>query len=146
MKGSMKGRRVLDRQTIFPEKEIRRSVLKDQDFVELERKIYVSQENCVFLKQQLTQDSLFLTQNNLIDYSLLLFKYDFRDYCQQELQREDYQEFVKELVEHDSSLRYKYVECLREPGVYYMMTIIDYLTPYQILKKVESKLNTQGSA
>lgn len=57
--------------------------MKDLDFLIIEERLYLDYEQSACLKEILIQDSLFLRENRLIDYSLIVMKMQLGSYLQE---------------------------------------------------------------
>ena len=104
-------------------------VLKDIDFLKLEKRLYIDAKRKEALLDTLKRDSLFFKSNGIIDYSLLIIKIN----CNR---IDDY--FQTPTVDGLWSL-----DSTKEKGVKYQIGIIDYLQPYnykKILEKYSKKL------
>ena len=138
LKGSTAQRNTLnkdDRQDIlngYKEEVIehyKKSVLKDLDFDLLEFSFNFSKKDCDIIQKCLSEDSLFLKGNNLIDYSLLCTIHYFNE--------EDYKKVEEEQ-------KYRIVKT-KDKKFLYNFSIIDFLTPYGITKKFELGIKTAGA-
>jgi hypothetical protein len=74
MKGSTDDRRVLQEGALEDLSIPFTRVCKDLDFLELEKKLYLSRVDANAVKGQLKADTSFLRDLNIIDYSLLVMK------------------------------------------------------------------------
>lgn len=139
LKGSKLDREVLKKrnsQTF----EIRKMVLKDLDFDSIEKKLYIEERLKEHLLETLKKDSKFLKSHGLIDYSLLVFK------IKKEIKKENEKQVIKSSVFSNffdkEKFNYKILKSTLEDGVYYHISIIDYLQLYDIPKWVENKVKT----
>lgn len=69
LKGSTFDREVAKRDT-----DLSRVVLKDLDFLNLEKYLYVSTQDAQFIVENAIKDANFFRSQGLIDYSLIVFK------------------------------------------------------------------------
>ena len=138
LKGSTAQRNTLnkdDRQDIlngYKEEVIehyKKSVLKDLDFDLLEFSFNFSKKDCDIIQKCLSEDSLFLKGNNLIDYSLLCTIHHFNE--------EDYNKV-------DDAQKYRIVKT-KDNKFLFNFSIIDFLTTYDITKKFELGIKTAGA-
>lgn len=114
MKGSEFDREVLKKTN----KDISKVTLKDLDFFKTEGKIYIKPQmaeriNSVFrivLTQILTSDAQFFKESKLIDYSLLLFKVNWKKYFQDK-------DLTFKSVRSNITNPLYMMESVKEPGV-----------------------------
>lgn len=129
LKGSTFDREVLKNK---PDAEISKVTLKDIDFLNLEKKIFIEDRYKKKIHEILEKDSEFFMKRKLIDYSLIVFVIDKKKYFDDlEKEGKNTKTFFlnkKEML----SLR-----SLKEPGVFYHIGIIDYLQPYNFQKYFE---------
>ena len=107
-------------------------VLKDLDFLKLEKKLFIQKEKRNLLLETLRKDSFFFKTNGIIDYSLLVIKIN----CQ--ITEEAAWNIFTPNIDGLWSL-----ESSKENGMKYHIGIIDYLQPYnykKILEKYTKKL------
>ena len=146
LKGSTFDREVLRKK---PDVELNKVTLKDIDFLNLERNIYIEEKFKPLIHEILEQDAEFFKIRKLIDFSLIVFKINKKKYFE-DLQNEgvDVNNFFLNKRELFS------LKSTAEEGVYYHIGIIDYLQPYNLQKcfeknwkklmKVNKDLNTSS--
>ncbi len=78
MKGSTDDRQILNNNEEEQHQTIITRVLKDLDFDRLENQIEIDSNLAKELKNQLRIDTYFLTDLNIIDYSLLLMRINWK--------------------------------------------------------------------
>ncbi|CAK74756.1 unnamed protein product (macronuclear) [Paramecium tetraurelia] len=123
LKGSEYDREVLAKK---PESDLSKLTLKDLDFFKIEQQIWVEKTMIEKLNQNLIKDSNFLENQNLIDYSLLVMKIDWKS--QQQL-----------LMQQLSDQQINIIPSIKEQGIYYHIGIIDYLQQWNVNKSLERK-------
>ncbi|KAM3137825.1 hypothetical protein pb186bvf_010068 [Paramecium bursaria] len=104
-----------DREVAKKDTDLQKVVLKDLDFLNFERYLFVNNQDGSYIVKNATKDAIFFRSQGLIDYSMIVFKIindDEYDYSQGVFQCED--------------KRYRY-----------HLGIIDYLQEYNVQKKVE---------
>lgn len=104
-------------------------VLKDIDFLKLEKRLYIDVKRKEALLDTLKRDSLFFKSNGIIDYSLLIIKIN----CTR----------VDENFQTPTADGLWSLDSTKEKAVKYQIGIIDYLQPYnykKILEKYSKKL------
>eukprot|EP00930_Biecheleria_cincta_P104633 TRINITY_DN96_c0_g1_i1.p1 TRINITY_DN96_c0_g1~~TRINITY_DN96_c0_g1_i1.p1 ORF type:complete len:831 (+),score=148.52 TRINITY_DN96_c0_g1_i1:79-2571(+) len=135
LKGSWVGR------VTPPEKKERSVALKDVDFQQAGEQIRVGEERREKLLAQIKRDSEFLASNNIIDYSLLLGIHEREDGAPTESANSQMTSY--QARSHDASeaaaqqRRTRQGEWSSDDRTVYFMGIIDILTPYDGLKKIE---------
>ena len=107
----------------------KKSVLKDLDFDLLDFNFNFSKKDCDLIQNSLCEDSEFLKGNNLIDYSLLCSIHNFKE--------SDYDNI-------DENQKYRIIKT-KDNKFLYNLSIIDFLTPYNITKKFELGIKTAGA-
>jgi len=137
MKGSRFDRQVIKGEQIekaTPEM-LRGQVLKDLDFEQFEKHMFVENRAGNKIVEQLKSDVDFLCSCKLIDYSLILFKINIGKYESEKKANEESIQLFKDI---DISKKIIASNKAGEEGViYYRLGIIDYLQPYNLKKKVE---------
>ncbi|CAD8176597.1 unnamed protein product [Paramecium octaurelia] len=123
LKGSEYDREVLAKRS---ETDLSKLTLKDLDFFKIEQQIWVEQSIMQKLNQNLIKDSEFLEKQQLIDYSLLVMKIDWKD--QQKL-----------LYKHLGNQYINVNPSIKEQNIYYHIGIIDYLQQWNVNKALERK-------
>ncbi|KAL4499043.1 hypothetical protein ABPG72_016945 [Tetrahymena utriculariae] len=129
LKGSKLGRQVLINGKDYEESILRKRVLKENEFMKYEKKIYLQEKESGLVKQILERDSQFLAKQQYVDYSLLIFKLDYKQYRLDQIQTS------KQLFQSFNCMK-----DVRNNGIYYHIGIIDYLQEYNYKKKIEHKL------
>jgi len=128
LKGSTFQRESLTKKKLKDEK----IVLKDIDFLKIEKKLYIDNKKKKELIETLKKDSIFFKNNGIIDYSLLIIKIN----CDKTYEDEIFSPppNMNGLWSLDST---------KEKGVKYHIGVIDYLQPYnykKIFEKYSKKL------
>jgi len=105
--------------------------LKDVDYQQANEKIRISQDRREHLLAQIRRDSEFLASNNIIDYSLLLGIHEKENTLQMDTSTQQSPETKPEqspgLLADDNKTMY-------------FMGIIDILTPYDEMKRLEHRM------
>ena len=107
----------------------KKSVLKDLDFDLLDFYFNFTKKECDIIQNSLCEDSEFLKGNNLIDYSLLCTIHHFNE--------EDYNKI-------EEKQKYRIIKS-SDNKYLFNLSIIDFLTPYNIRKKLELGLKKAGA-
>ena len=107
----------------------KKSVLKDLDFDLLDFYFNFTKKECDIIQNSLCEDSEFLKGNNLIDYSLLCTIHHFNE--------EDYNKI-------EEKQKYRIIKS-SDNKYLFNLYIIDFLTPYNIRKKLELGLKKAGA-
>lgn len=116
------------------------SILKDIDFLKIEKKIYIEEKYKLDVIETLKKDSIFFKDNGIIDYSLLVIKINLQtdqndcEYLYPFMPLRDNTSKVDGLWSLNST---------KDPNVKYHIGIIDYLQLYnykKILEKYTKKL------
>ncbi len=94
--------------------------MKDLDFLEIEKKIYVGQEQSAHIKRSLIKDANFFRKCGFIDYSLLVIKMRKND-----------------ISNSDQQLEVHSIKSIKEEGIYFNLGIIDYFQKYNFQKIIE---------
>ena len=126
LKGSTFSRRVIKKKLDIPEKKKIKKTLKDIDFNNIEKEIFLSTDDGMMIIGQLQKDVAFFSKNKIIDYSLLLGVIDLEK-CDN---TED--KGIIEKLEEDNHL-FKDIEKSQA----YMMGVIDYFQLYTYSKCME---------
>ncbi|EAR85121.2 SecY subunit containing preprotein translocase (macronuclear) [Tetrahymena thermophila SB210] len=139
LKGSTFDRQVLPKTKKESEsfsRALNRMILKDLDFISLEKKIYISLENRFQVYNQLKRDSEFLKSCGWIDYSLIVFKINRKRHT--EWKESNQVAYLEEEEDFDDQISHYYqFESTEQSGIYYHIGIIDYLQLYDIQKVLE---------
>lgn len=140
LKGSTYGRKTSE------QKRLKGSCMKDLNFIENKTEIYLSTEKKIELENQLKSDVALLKRLNIMDYSLLLgFKYLNKEYEIDErtkrfsmITHQDVPGAHKNsILDTDGGIRAINTEG-EEMDIVYYIGIIDCLTNYNTLKKLET--------
>ena len=107
----------------------KKSVLKDLDFDLLDFYFNFTKKECDLIQNSLCEDSEFLKGNNLIDYSLLCTIHYFNE--------EDYEKI-------EEKQKYRIIKS-NDNKFLFNLSIIDFLTPYNITKKLELGFKKAGA-
>ena len=107
----------------------KKSVLKDLDFDLLDFYFNFTKKECDIIQNSLCEDSEFLKGNNLIDYSLLCTIHHFNE--------EDYNKI-------EEKQKYRIIKS-SDNKYLFNLSIIDFLTPYNITKKLELGFKKSGA-
>ena len=107
----------------------KKSVLKDLDFDLLDFNFNFPKEDCDLIQNSLCDDSEFLKGGNLIDYSLLCSIHHFN--------QDDYDKV-------DEKQKYRIIKT-KDNKFLFNVSIIDFLTPYGLTKKLELGIKTAGA-
>ena len=107
----------------------KKKILKDLDFDLLPFNFDFTKEECDLLQNSISEDSEFLKGNNLIDYSMLVSIHEYNE--------EDYEKV-------EMAQRYRIVVSGNKKYLY-NLSIIDFLTPYDLTKKFELGFKTAGA-
>ena len=107
----------------------KKSVLKDLDFDLLDFYFNFTKKECDIIQNSLCEDSEFLKGNNLIDYSLLCTIHHFNE--------EDYNKI-------EEKQKYRIIKS-SDNKYLFNLSIIDFLTPYNITKKLELGFKKAGA-
>ncbi|KAL4490222.1 hypothetical protein ABPG72_004261 [Tetrahymena utriculariae] len=139
LKGSTFDRQVLPKTKKESEsfsRALNKMILKDIDFISLEKKIYISLENRFYIFNQLKRDSEFLKSCGWIDYSLIVFKINRKRHT--EWKESNQIAYLEEEEDFDDQISHYYqFESTEQSGIYYHIGIIDYLQLYDIQKLLE---------
>ncbi|CAD8197039.1 unnamed protein product [Paramecium pentaurelia] len=113
-------------------------VLKDLDFLKLEKQIHISPEFCTSIYEQLEIDTLFLKSLGFMDYSLCLMIVDWFSFYESQLYHEiqDEELIYKIIGQKLTRLQHCYPSTIQK-GQYYHIGIIDYLQKYNLQKITE---------
>ncbi|CAK67984.1 unnamed protein product (macronuclear) [Paramecium tetraurelia] len=113
-------------------------VLKDLDFIKLEKQIHISPELCTQIYEQLEVDTLFLKSLGFMDYSLCLMIVDWQSFYQSQLSNEiQDEELIQKIIGQKlTRLQHCYPSTVQN-GFYYHIGIIDYLQKYNLQKITE---------
>jgi 1-phosphatidylinositol-4-phosphate 5-kinase len=99
---------------------LNKKTLKDIDFDKYEKKIFISSEEALRCQNALERDARFFQNHKLMDYSLLVVKVNWAQFC---IDHGVTIQAIELLFTHDLHI----IESTREPGSYYHLAIIDYL-------------------
>jgi hypothetical protein len=130
MKGSTDDREVLTKSKIH--ESLSKITLKDTDFKNLEKKVYVENQLKKRVVPSLIQDSLFFASMGIMDYSLLVFKINL----------EKLDPIERELSERLQLEDYYFLKSTNEPHIVYHIGLIDYLQKWN-MKKIMEKYTKQ---
>ncbi|KRW99337.1 hypothetical protein PPERSA_02449 [Pseudocohnilembus persalinus] len=119
MKGSTFDREVLAKIQDKNNINLEKMILKDIDFIKLEKLIKILPENAEKILHILKNDSLFLRSQGFIDYSFVLFK----------------TKNIKNFI--NSEKEFNCFKSLGDENTFYRIGIIDYLEKYTLKKKIE---------
>lgn len=132
LKGSTAGRREK-----INEDNVDKIVMKDLNFEEIEKGIIISKDNGNKVRNISKQDAYFFEQMELMDYSLFVVKLS--------MSKELNNIIANKEVNGNGSNAYSDIQCLRKHlypslnvGVWYIISIIDYLQTYNFLKYMET--------
>lgn len=125
VKGSHYQRKVLPRPQDFDKTSPTKTVLKDLDFVEIERQIdFLDKQHRLNILATIKRDTDFFLSKGLIDYSMIIGVVQ-RDLCDQDSINKELQAGGFHLIATNS------------PHYFFMIGIIDYLQPYTWSKAME---------
>lgn len=157
LKGSRHGRKTLSQDEYEKVRDIRncpgsmlKETLKDIDFENVYGSLNL--EDCELLKEQMLKDAQFLTKNNFMDYSLLMFMvFDFGDKMKDPDKwvvlgdKNEQKTLVSKLPETDRKSSFE--QDLIDPSGYdykryVYFGIIDYLTSFGHMKRFEEQFRS----
>ncbi|CAD8098750.1 unnamed protein product [Paramecium sonneborni] len=108
-----------DREVAKKDTNLQKVVLKDLDFLNIEKYLYISQEDASYIAENAIKDSNFFKSQGLIDYSLIVFKI-LNEKNQNLIPKNQANTFMCD------DIRYRY-----------HIGIIDYLQEYNVQKQFE---------
>ncbi|CAD8084208.1 unnamed protein product [Paramecium sonneborni] len=113
-------------------------VLKDLDFLKLEKQINISSEFSTVIYEQLEIDTLFLKSLGFMDYSLCLILVDWLSFYKSQLIDEiQDEELINKIINQKITRLQHCYPSLIQKGFYYHIGIIDYLQKYNLQKITE---------
>jgi len=122
--------------------------LKDVDFKERNRRIFLGPKRKALLLEQLEKDCAFLESHNICDYSLLVGFHFLKE--GEELpplsEEDDEDEFEQASFKHQRKAWQKQsprgMYCSMDGRVVYFIGIIDHLTSFNLSKRAESRIKS----
>lgn len=144
MKGSTYDRELLKGKP-YSKELVGDNCMKDIDFLNVEKKLFLRPELRQQFLQQVENDSMFFKKVKLIDYSFMVFVVN-KDSYRNEIEATKDQGYIDKMNINDRFITKNKLGCLEnteEPGIYYHVGIVDYLQPYtwgKFFEKVTKKI------